>query len=377
MTTRTDALAQLIETRRAGVHDPPDAPAAMTLSGSPRPAGLARRRPAPTTDLSSVLGISPLWVVGRSPSPSLGRSAWSAGRQRRHARRVALVRRRRRRSPRCTAWRDSQRAPGPRRPRDDRRARRRGRVARATPRSRSSRRRLRDTALGRLAIVLSAVFVGVVPLALRELFAAEQPIRAGSGRYRAAARLVLISASLLARLRLPAPQRGSRSSRSLVALPDFDVGMVVSHVVVAGFFAWVVGGWAYGALVESRHALARAGSIPTHARRGGPDRGARHARRAVRRLRARAARLVLRRRAIPPRDAPGSPRPSTRGAASSRWWWSSRSSSRCCSRRAPLLRRTRRSRADTRCSRFPSSRCSVRSSSPRRCACACTCTTTA
>jgi hypothetical protein len=108
--------------------------------------------------------------------------------------------------------------------------------------------RLRDTLWGGLAIVLSAMR-GIMPLAVRELFAAEQhPGR--QGRYRTAVRLTLISGSLLlvfgSLLRSADP-----IFEQLVALPDFDVGLVVSHVVVAGFFAWTAGGWAYGALVES------------------------------------------------------------------------------------------------------------------------------
>jgi len=108
--------------------------------------------------------------------------------------------------------------------------------------------RLRDTLWSGLAIVLSAIR-GIVPLALRELFAAErQPgVR---GRYRTAARLALISGSLLlvfgSLLRSADP-----IFERLVALPDFDVGVLVSHVFVAGFFTWIAGGWAYGALVAS------------------------------------------------------------------------------------------------------------------------------
>jgi hypothetical protein len=108
--------------------------------------------------------------------------------------------------------------------------------------------RLRDTLWAGLAIVLSAIR-GIVPLALRELFAGERP-PGWQGRYRTAARLALISGSLLlvfgSLLRSADP-----IFERLVALPDFDVGLVISHVVVTGFFAWTVGGWAYGALVAS------------------------------------------------------------------------------------------------------------------------------
>jgi len=108
--------------------------------------------------------------------------------------------------------------------------------------------RLRDTLWAGLAIVLSAIR-GILPPALRELFSPEH--RPGSeGRYRTAVRLALISGSLLlvfgSLLRSADP-----IFERLVALPDFDVGLVISHVFVAGFFAWMAGGWAFGALVES------------------------------------------------------------------------------------------------------------------------------
>ncbi|HEX7978518.1 MAG TPA: DUF4173 domain-containing protein [Gemmatimonadaceae bacterium] len=108
--------------------------------------------------------------------------------------------------------------------------------------------RLRDTLWAGVAIVLSAIR-GIVPPALRELFSAER--RPGSeGRYRTAVRLALISGSLLlvfgSLLRSADP-----IFEKLVALPDFDVGLVISHLFVAGFFAWAAGGWAFGALVES------------------------------------------------------------------------------------------------------------------------------
>ncbi len=108
--------------------------------------------------------------------------------------------------------------------------------------------RLRDTIWAGLAIVASAIR-GIVPLAVRELFAAGR--RPGwEGRYSTTARLVLISGSLLlvfgSLLRSADP-----IFEHLVALPDFDVGLVISHLFVAGFFTWTAGGWAYGALVAS------------------------------------------------------------------------------------------------------------------------------
>ena len=108
--------------------------------------------------------------------------------------------------------------------------------------------RLRDTLWAGLAIALSTAR-GIVPLALRELFAGER--RAGVREHaRVTVRLSLIVAALLlvfgSLLRSADP-----IFASLVALPDLDVGTIVSHVLLIGFCAWIAGGWAYGALVES------------------------------------------------------------------------------------------------------------------------------
>jgi len=108
--------------------------------------------------------------------------------------------------------------------------------------------RLRDTIWAGFAIVRSTAR-GIVPLALRELFTGDR--RAGvRGRARTTLRLSLIVAALLlvfgSLLRSADP-----IFASLVALPDLDVGTMVSHIVLMGFCAWIAGGWAYGALVES------------------------------------------------------------------------------------------------------------------------------
>ncbi|PYP81396.1 MAG: hypothetical protein DMD35_01380 [Gemmatimonadetes bacterium] len=108
--------------------------------------------------------------------------------------------------------------------------------------------RLRDTLWAGLAIVL-ATARGIVPLALRELFSGDR--RAGAiGRARTTLRLTLIVTALLlvfgSLLRSADP-----IFASLVSLPDLDVATIVSHVFLIGFCAWIAGGWAYGALVES------------------------------------------------------------------------------------------------------------------------------
>jgi hypothetical protein len=111
--------------------------------------------------------------------------------------------------------------------------------------------RLRDTvwAGGR---VLRDVFVGAVPLTLRELLAPSTRSMANQ-RGRPAARAVLIVVALLAvfgtLLRAADPVFAS-----LVAFPDIDLGRVASHVILTGFFAWVFAGWARGAFVTANAA---------------------------------------------------------------------------------------------------------------------------
>ena len=108
--------------------------------------------------------------------------------------------------------------------------------------------RLRDTVWAGAAIVGNVVR-GIVPLALRELFAADRH-SGWVGRARTAARMALIAGVLLlvfgSLLRSADP-----IFARLVDLPALDVGTIVSHIIVAGVFAWIAGGWAYGALVAS------------------------------------------------------------------------------------------------------------------------------
>jgi len=49
---------------------------------------------------------------------------------------------------------------------------------------------------------------------------------------------------------------------SLFGLPKLDFGVVMSHVLVAGFFTWVVGGWMRGALVDDKAARPLPGGFP-------------------------------------------------------------------------------------------------------------------
>jgi len=108
--------------------------------------------------------------------------------------------------------------------------------------------RLRDTVWAG-ARVLRDVFVGAVPLTIRELLAPSARSMA-SQRGWPAARALLIVVVLLAvfgsLLRSADPVFAS-----LVAFPELDIGTVMSHLVLTAFFAWVFAGWARGAFISA------------------------------------------------------------------------------------------------------------------------------
>ncbi len=108
--------------------------------------------------------------------------------------------------------------------------------------------RLRDTAWAG-ARVLRDVFVGAVPLTVREL-RAPATRQAASQRGWPVARAALIIIVLVAVF--GSLLRGADPVfASLVALPELDLGTAVSHLIVAGFFGWVFAGWARGAFVSA------------------------------------------------------------------------------------------------------------------------------
>jgi hypothetical protein len=119
--------------------------------------------------------------------------------------------------------------------------------------------RLRDTAWA-AAAVLRSTAAGIVPLALREFFAPDARGR-WTQRGRPALRAVVIAAALLfvfgSLLRSADP-----IFASLVALPEIDAGTIVSHIVVIGFFTWIVGGWWRGALADRTDARRAPDALP-------------------------------------------------------------------------------------------------------------------
>lgn len=108
-------------------------------------------------------------------------------------------------------------------------------------------RRLRDTIWAALVIVRTTAGGIAAPL-LRRLAEAERDTGI-SGRATTVARAALIAGVLLfvfgSLLRSADP-----IFARLVALPALDVESLVSHVFLIGFFTWVAGGWARGALMS-------------------------------------------------------------------------------------------------------------------------------
>lgn len=108
--------------------------------------------------------------------------------------------------------------------------------------------RLRDTIANAITPAL-AVMRGIVPLAVRELFA--PGVRDGwMAKARPAVRGTLIVAVLLGVFGTLLVSADPIFA-SLVSLPDIDVELLFSHVILIGFFAWITGGLAIGALEDS------------------------------------------------------------------------------------------------------------------------------
>jgi uncharacterized protein DUF4153 len=91
--------------------------------------------------------------------------------------------------------------------------------------------------------VLSLVFIDSAPRAVTGTFR--------DGRARSVLRATLLTLPLLLVFGL---LLGSADPlfEKLLSLPALDWSVIASHIAVAGFFSWVVGGWLRGALVDKR-----------------------------------------------------------------------------------------------------------------------------
>jgi len=119
-------------------------------------------------------------------------------------------------------------------------------------------RRMRDTLLTGIDAAANVAF-GVLPLAFREALTSESGGKALS-HFRAFVRPALIAGAALlifgALLRDADP-----IFASWINIP-FDFATIVSHVIVTGFFAWVVAGWARGSLAENVTPRRSTASLP-------------------------------------------------------------------------------------------------------------------
>lgn len=108
--------------------------------------------------------------------------------------------------------------------------------------------RLRDTVWGAAGVVRN-VAIGVLPLLFRDMAPARSLAPYGNRivslvRPLALAAIVAIVFGALLRDADPI-------FASFVALPNIDVGIVLSHVVLIGFAGWIVAGWARAALLPA------------------------------------------------------------------------------------------------------------------------------
>lgn len=119
--------------------------------------------------------------------------------------------------------------------------------------------RLRDT-IWRSAEVVRSIIIGILPLALRELFS-----ESGRGQWALRGRPV-VRAALIALVLLfvfGSLLRGADPIfASLVALPDLDIGSMFRHLVVLGLFTWLAGGWFRGAVTPRANAHRAPDTLP-------------------------------------------------------------------------------------------------------------------
>jgi hypothetical protein len=118
-------------------------------------------------------------------------------------------------------------------------------VSIGSPRAGLLAARFRDTIWAAVALVRTGA-AGFLPDLIRELFRTERRGRPGA-RSMPVIRSTLIAVSLI--IVFGSLLRGADPIfASFVSLPDIDGAAVFAHVAIAVFYAWLVGGWARGAL---------------------------------------------------------------------------------------------------------------------------------
>jgi hypothetical protein len=126
------------------------------------------------------------------------------------------------------------------------------------PRSALFARRLRDTLLTGLDVAANTA-VGVLPLAFREALP-EDSGKHAFGRVRALLRPAIIAVAAL--VIFGALLRGADPIFASWFDIPFDVSTIVQHLVVAGFFAWIVAGWARAGLTENPKSRRSSAPLP-------------------------------------------------------------------------------------------------------------------
>ena len=110
--------------------------------------------------------------------------------------------------------------------------------------------RVRDLAVS-LAAVVKQVMGGVISLTFVDSAPSTMTETWRGGRVRSVGRAALLTLPILLVFGLLLGSADPLFER-LFSLPSLDWGLIASHVVVAGFFTWVVGGWLRGSLIDER-----------------------------------------------------------------------------------------------------------------------------
>ncbi len=108
--------------------------------------------------------------------------------------------------------------------------------------------RFRQTVAGLMALATN-VFAGLVPVAFADLTRPSDAPRLG-GRMKPVLRTFGLGIGVVA-VFTPLLRGADPIFASFVVLPDIDVAELFSHVFVVGVFAWLVAGWARGALLPT------------------------------------------------------------------------------------------------------------------------------
>ena len=132
-------------------------------------------------------------------------------------------------------------------------------VSARDPRAALFARRLRETVLVAKDVVIG-IIIGVLPLAFREALLNE-PANVSFSRTRRLLRPTAIV--VVALLIFGSLLRGADPIfASLTAIPSIDMAEVVSHILLSGFFAWVIAGWARAGLTSNPTRRRAAAELP-------------------------------------------------------------------------------------------------------------------